>query len=263
MEFIDYAKMYRKMLEGKIAQLEESIKGFPTGCLHIYKNGNRYKWYQDINGERQYITKKEEDKAIVLAKKSFYKRNLVELSAEYESLNQYIIKHDKNKKRSAELFMKEEYSRLLKKALLSEYEKSITEWMEEDYIKNLSHPETLNIRAINGIMVRSKSEAFIAEVLTRAAIPFRYECLLELEGIELYPDFTIMNPVSKDIIIWEHFGLVDNEKYLSNMMSKIRLYINNGYLPFVNFIMTCETNEKPLDFMSVHNIVDNFIKTTV
>lgn len=36
MEFIDYAKMYRKMLEGKIAQLEESIKGFPAGCLHIY-----------------------------------------------------------------------------------------------------------------------------------------------------------------------------------------------------------------------------------
>lgn len=66
--------------------------------------------------------------------------------------------------------------------------------------------------------------------------PFRYECALHLGFETIYPDFTILHPLSKKIIYWEHFGLMDNENYIKNVCFKIQQYAQNGIIPSVNLI---------------------------
>lgn len=60
-----------------------------------------------------------------------------------------------------------------------------------DYLK---HPENLKNKIGKNEFVRSKSEAIIGKVLRMNYIPFRYECPIILNGVTIYPDFTIRHP---------------------------------------------------------------------
>lgn len=98
--------------------------------------------------------------------------------------------------------------------------------------------------------MRSKSECLIANFLYQRNITYRYEAAIELEGIDgfgnkyswkIYPDFTILHPKTREIIIWEHFGMMDNAEYSRSALLKINNYINNGYIPGINLICTFES----------------------
>lgn len=87
-------------------------------------------------------------------------------------------------------------------------------------------------------------------------IPFRYEAVLELGGIILYPDFTIKHPYTGEIIYWEHFGMMDNQTYSRNTANKLSTYISNGIIPSINLITTYETSKEPLNFNTVKKLVE-------
>lgn len=116
----------------------------------------------------------------------------------------------------------------------------------------------VNIR--NGCLhvVRSKSEALIADTLFVHNIPFRYECELNLGELALYPDFTIINPITGDIAYWEHFGLMNVESYANNCFSKLNIYAQYGVIPTINLITTYETEEAPLNSIPVENMIRSF-----
>lgn len=93
--------------------------------------------------------------------------------------------------------------------------------------------EQLQYKVSNGLLVRTKSEALIAEFLLAAGIPFRYEKRLELASVYkneagfeesvievVYPDFTIYLP-DGSITIWEHEGLMEQEKYRKRNVNKL------------------------------------------
>lgn len=73
-----------------------------------------------------------------------------------------------------------------------------------------------------GLKTRSKSEAMIAETLYRNGFSLYYEKRLFLVDIygnprTLYPDFTI--PIGrKDVIYWEHKGLLDSDEYVDYLV---------------------------------------------
>ena len=82
--------------------------------------------------------------------------------------------------------------------------------------------------------------------------------LIVINGIKLYPDFTIMNPINGEIYIWEHFGLMEDEKYRKNAEQKLELYMRAGYYPMVNLIITTETADHPLDYGLVCDLIDHY-----
>jgi len=119
-------------------------------------------------------------------------------------------------------------------------------WAEESYEKSSEHPETLIQPAPGGLMVRSKSEAMIVSRLRNFALPFRYECAIWINGRKLHPDFMIMDPNTGDIVIWEHFGMMDDPDYLEIWRYKMAQYKQAGYIPGVNMIVTYESKAHPL-----------------
>ena len=91
----------------------------------------------------------------------------------------------------------------------------------------------------------------IVKVLKENKIPYRYECQLLLDDIELYPDFTIRHPETGKLFYWEHFGWLDKAEYVKNMHSKLQLYTSNNILPGINLITTYENQENPLTFKAI------------
>ena len=122
----------------------------------------------------------------------------------------------------------------------------MVEWMNEPYLKNEFKSEMLVHRTSAGIRVRSKSEAFIVTTLCKYQIPFRYECALEIGGKIIYPDFTIIHPVTGEVFYWEHFGRMDEDDYKQDAIIKINNYLANGIVPNINLITTFETKTSPL-----------------
>jgi hypothetical protein len=82
-----------------------------------------------------------------------------------------------------------------------------------------------------GDLVRSKSEWIIADKLHAAAIDYQYEQATLLDGIERFPDFTIVDDDSGISWYWEHNGMLDNDEYRARWNRKLAAYRRQGILP--------------------------------
>ena len=70
-------------------------------------------------------------------------------------------------------------------------------------------------------LILNDMEKMIASYLYTKKIPFRYECALYLNGVLVFPDFTIRHPKAGEVYYWEHFGLMDQPSYVKRTMEKI------------------------------------------
>ncbi len=89
--------------------------------------------------------------------------------------------------------------------------------MSEWYVEGKIH------QTLSDIMVRSKSEVIIANMLTEREIPFQYEMpLYAPDGTFYLPDFTIT--WAGEAWYWEHLGRMDNDKYRNHWETKKAWY---------------------------------------
>ena len=131
-------------------------------------------------------------------------------------------------------------------------------WMESPYEQNKKYPEQKIYGTGAGIRVRSKSESLIVYLLQNYKIPFRYECALDLGQVTVYPDFTVRHPKTGKLFIWEHLGMMGDSTYRRNALSKLQLYMEHGWIPSVNLILTYETKEYPLDMAYVEGLIQEY-----
>jgi hypothetical protein len=85
------------------------------------------------------------------------------------------------------------------------------------YQYNRSH------KTVSGILVRSKSEVIIANLLTKHNVNFEYEQLLTANNKTYSPDFTITTPDNK-VWYWEHLGMLHKEDYRKEWAKKEAWY---------------------------------------
>lgn len=84
-------------------------------------------------------------------------------------------------------------------------------------------------RTSNGTLVRSKSEVIVADALTAAGISFDYEKQFRgHDNTVRLPDFTIENAATGDTYIWEHLGMLIDERYARAWDKKRHWYANSG-----------------------------------
>lgn len=131
--------------------------------------------------------------------------------------------------------------------------------------------EQLKHKVSNGLMVRSKNELLIAEMLLQFNIPFRYEKRLDLECVEInqygqanyyiktvYPDFTIFLPNDK-VLYWEHEGGMEKPDYRRSNIDKLNCYFMNGILIPDKLIVTMDSETVPFDNNVILKIINDFI----
>lgn len=101
------------------------------------------------------------------------------------------------------------------------------EWYEEGKIH----------RTLTNLMVRSKSEVIIANILAERKIPFLYEVpLYAPDGTLFLPDFTLN--IYGEKWYWEHLGMLSKPKYREHWEKKKAWYEKQGFAD--NLITTTE-----------------------
>lgn len=189
--------------------------------------------------------------------KKYLSAQLEDLQKEKLATDMYLNHHPKSKRVDQVLIGSDSLRDLLSYqfAPLSE---ELDNWSKSPYEHNLKHPEHLCHKVGPNEFVRSKSEAMISKVLRQNKIPYRYECKLVLDEIEMYPDFTIRHPTTGDVYYWEHFGLLDKPRYVERMHKRMQLYTANKIMPGINLITTYETEEVPLAFEMVEMLISYY-----
>ncbi|MBQ3393465.1 MAG: hypothetical protein IJG52_08650 [Lachnospiraceae bacterium] len=235
--------------------LEDMLRGMPPGTLICNKNhsaGKEYfKWYvsdPSRKEKRRYLPRSQRPLAQQLARKKLLLHRLAQIANELRALEAYLKFHKEpasddflcNSPVLADLLINEEPS------LSFSLNEELRQWANMPFEVDPAFREGRKITTAAGFKVRSKSEALIVLMLMQNKIPFRYECPLNVGGYTFYPDFTIRHPLTGQLYYWEHAGMLDDPHYMQNLMSKLRIYFNNGILPVRNLILTGETDDHPL-----------------
>ena len=247
MSLIYVAEQEMKRLMQEAKALKRELQKEPKGWLTIHGNVKYQKWFRSFpdRTRQQYIPKSKRSLAEMLALKTLQKTQFEEKEQQYRALAAY-MKAAKEIKSLQMMKPESQYYELLK-TQQSDLEKELDAWMKEEYPRYEEYKGQKKVRAETGEKVRSKSEAIILGILHRNRIPFRYECELDLGGEKVHPDFMIRHPRSGQVFLWEHLGKMDDPAYVERNLRKIRNYINAGWIPMKNLILTFETDEDPMD----------------
>ena len=258
----DFLKTQINLFTTMRERVLQALSQAPRGKLRISCSRNRVQYYHrkeasDITGT--YLSG--EDAALIrsLAQKDYDEKalKLIDLTiSAYEkclavlpekSLQDICAKMPPHRRKLIEPLVEsdEEYAR---------------RWQQETYEhKEISEDTPVFITNRNE-KVRSKSEMLIANDLDYQEAQYHYEKPLMLEGFGLvHPDFTVLNVRRRREYVWEHFGSMDKPDYVERNMKKLNAYFLNGYIPGVNFIMTLETKDAPLDMRIVREFIRRFI----
>ena len=254
-------RLRKEYLDRYVARLKKDIAKAPSGMLRISprKTYTQYYWRQspsDRNGV--YIRAKDKKLAVDLAQRDYNKclLNIIEeerqLAAKYCSLLEekpVARVHDSLNRYKQELVI----------SIEDENEAFVAGWKAEQYEK-MSIDATTEFYSNNGIRVRSKSELIIANMLEQYDVPYKYEKPIILKGIgTVHPDFTCLNTRTHKEIVWEHFGMMDNEAYASKNIIKLNTYNQNGYYIGKNMIASFETSQNPLSSRFVKAMIEEYL----
>ena len=231
--------------------IKRELRILPDGRM-VKKGGT---FYHAVNGKEIGITKNQE-----LIQKLCRKKQLLTYKKQLEHNIAILSRHFTKLDTTTQEEMIRSYSKTYQ-GLPDHYflhSTSIVEWLAEPYEKNpFPIKKGEGYTSEDGVTFRTKSEYMISIVLKRLNIPYRYEAAIHLGNQTKYPDFTIKHPRTGELIIWEHFGLLNEPGYVQKMIDKIKLYMKHGFVPFKTFIITFETDIG--DTRHLENLVKNII----
>lgn len=234
------------------------MQQYPKGKLICTQNGPYTKWYHQSDGTLHYISKKNQELAEQLAIKKYYTLRIDELKKEKHLLDTYLKHHiPESERKDNKLLLDSKYHELLIPHFIPN-DSDLDAWQKAPFQSNPKYPEQLLIKTCSGYYVRSKSEALIEMALCMYKIPHRYECALELNGMTVYPDFTLRHPRTGKTYYWEHFGRMDDPEYCHKMVSKLEQYALNNIIPSINLITTYETGEYPLSPETIEQTIKTY-----
>ena len=249
------------MLRSEIETRQQALSRAPEGVLRVTKYGNTYQYFRRLEGSDthgKYIKRKDIKLAGDLAQKSYDKKFVDEAVKELKLLDEYLDTTEDNRiGRIVERM--HEGKRLLVTPIYKDDETFIKEWEAVKYPPGTFQENTAVFLTAKNERVRSKVEINIANMLKMYNIPYRYEYPLELDLEEKRPDFLCLNVRTRKEYIWEHFGMMDKEDYAIKNVDKINRYMENGFMPGDNLIMTFETGNTPLSTMLIKEIIEKYL----
>ena len=272
-----YEALIRKENELKriINETEEALKIAPQGNLRIANRGNKRHYYlaeksdlikNECNDKSKmpynngtYINSRNEQLAHKIAQRDYDKKLYDKSQAELKNIQRLLNQYTPDNLQKVFESMNEYRKDIVTPRILSD-EMVIEEWRKMDYDGKPFKEDALEIYAERGERVRSKTEKIIADKLYMLGIPYKYECPITLKGFgKIYPDFTILCVKKRQEYIWEHFGMMDNQEYVTKALNKIDMYEKNGYFPGHNLIISHETSLSPINT----KIIDELIKVYI
>lgn len=248
-----------KFLESLKKDAELRSNGAPSGKLKVYDHHGKPQYWLRENSKGKYIPKSDVTLIAALAQKEYDEKLSQQLDTEIDvlkTLKELQVAEPWERALASLHTGKHEFVRM---PVLSD-EEYAAEWLVQSFEPKGFKGDSPFLFSERGERMRSKSEIMIADVLSSMGIPYLYERPLKLPHLgTIYPDFTLLDPHERREIIWEHFGLLDNDDYRGKMMSKLRAYNADGYFEGKNLIVTYETTAYPLDMKTIRQKAEAYL----
>ena len=249
----EYEELMKKRvveLKKAIRMAERNLKNCPEGRLRISQSGNQVRYYHVLPGDDSsgtYIKRDRPDIIKQLAQKDYTERFILSAKRELSRLEHCMrLMPDVDANQTYQML------EVRRKQFVEPYilpdELYAERWRKEEFKTNTYMPEAKKYETRQGEMVRSKSEAILADMLFELGIPYHYEQALTLNNkMVRYPDFTLLKVKSREVLYLEHFGLLDDEEYRAGCLKKLDEYMNNGIYLVKNLLITYESDGNSLD----------------
>ena len=293
-----YVYIDRKDITRMEKSAKRTIAGTSDGCLRTVQSKGSFQYYKKMQSDEKYtyVRKEDMEEARGLAQRKYAKDFLKAAQKAKEELK--ILNSIDPYKTLTQVYDSMPIQRkAIVAPYIADKDSIIEKWKEEkaamirDYwinkssdnpidsirsekrfldnnksnISNILIPDHIfsegnNFITEQGEIVRSKSEAIIADKLNLLKIPYFYEVPKFLNGIGyIKPDFTILNPFTLKEYYWEHFGLMDNPDYEENALHKIEIFSANGICLGCGLIISFETKIHPLDTSYISTMINTFL----
>ena len=220
------------LTQRKLIAIDEELKNAPSGRL--VKKGDKY--YHAVNRIEAGITNRSEFIARLARKKYLLTlRKMLEMGTTMSALKSSTMINCEPRELISGLsstFQNVPYEFF--------FHPTVVPWQREEYIQNSYRIEEKKYESNQGVLVRSKSELIIANLLEDFVVPYRYDAEFTIKGKKMYPDFIIKKPFTGETVIWEHFGALHLEGYERRMNEKMQAYLTQGLVPFATLIYTFE-----------------------
>jgi hypothetical protein len=252
----------RMVLEEIIAKTEAELVTAPTGKLRITGRHEDPQFYLRENPKDKggkYIRREDRPVAAALAQKTYNAAVIKSAVSELGAIDNLLGVWQKGT-------VEDEFGKLsiprkqLVTPIILPDEAFTKQWLEIPYEPKGFNENDPEYYSTAGTRVRSKSEIILADIFDSYPVPRKFECPVKLwNGKIIHPDFTLLNVRERKEYIWEHFGRADDPGYMRYNVTRINALIRSGWFPGVNFIMTFETSETPLDSKIVHALIEQFL----
>ncbi|MDD6193359.1 MAG: hypothetical protein PUB19_00470 [Lachnospiraceae bacterium] len=247
----------------KIEQLaEQSLsKNKREGYLQVSRSNGVIQYYvrgKEEKGKGTYLPKSQRSIAEEIAQRD-YDRQVMKCANQWQRWAKRTIQ-TMPQIQLADIYDKSQG----RKPLITPYEISnndyIAQWEAVPYQGKPFASDSPEIYTERGERVRSKSEKMIADKLYMLEIPYRYEYRVYLKNFgTIYPDFLLLNKFTREEVILEHFGMMDNPDYAEKAIRKMNQYARNGFVLGKNFLATFETTDTPMDLRVLEKMVTDLI----
>ena len=244
----------KQELETAIANAEQVLRKSPLGSIRTTVSEGRVYYYRitkETSPKGKYIPKSHQDIIGKLIQKEYTKAFLKLAGKELKQINSFLkyqnvipperavekLYRNKIDHVSPYLYSDDEYGR---------------RWEKEPYLANDYKPVDKVYPTLKGEKVRSKSEALLADMYYELGVPYRYECALKFSnGKVRYPDFTLLDTKKRKLIYHEHMGLMEDDRYRKDNLSKLNEYRKNGIFTGRNLILTFEGPGYPFNIADI------------
>lgn len=275
-------------LSSVIDALEDRLDQAPEGALCTSVSHGKLQWHCFAKGVKRYLPMSDLACIKELAQKKYVKLVLESLRKQRASLDRLLQDYRPDEYNEVYASMRPEFQDVVTTVFPSR-EEFAAAWKSVRYRgKSL---EGATLMSVDGVKVRSKSEMMIANALSASGVPYRYEFPYKMNWrgdsgvhwgasgcdaagrtaagrtaagcarrVKVFPDFTCLNPRTRQEFVWEHFGKMDDADYVWETIEKLDVYERNGLLLGENFVFTMETGAHPLDSRRIQAVIDRYLK---
>lgn len=253
----------QEQLKTVLNKLDSVMKNLPDGRLRICDRrvGAPQYYHVDRQEGGSHIYLKDKDIKLVkaLANKAYLVKLERECREELLAIERALLILRKGDPEGVYSNLHPARRELVKPLMLTDDE-FVRRWEAYEYEESDFHPEEKKFSTKKGDLVRSKSEAMIADMYYDLGIPYKYEFPLTMKsGTTYYVDFACLRISDRTVLYHEHFGKMDDPGYVRRNMKKIDEYMKNGIFDGKNLILTMESEGYPVNMKVLRkNTIDIF-----
>lgn len=255
---------FRERINHRISQMnitinkaEEKIKHMPDGRINIRKHGDLRYFYHFRKGEKERLIKQSEISLLEdLMQTCYLKKVIRSAKAEVAVLKNTLNSYPDTIAEEVYESLPEE-RRVGVKPIVPTDEQFRKRWESQTYPVKPVKEGMPTYKTLKGDLVKSKSEVLIADRLYANGIPYKYECPLNVGGVIIHPDFTILRMSDRKVLYLEHCGKVGDSEYGKDMVKRINDYALAGIYQDDRLFFTFETDGIPLNTEVLDRIIND------